>query len=94
MAAWPFAVVRYWAFTGMLFQLPLVHVCEMLHKKLNNEQLGNMLFWLVFCIVGQPMCALLYYHDYVLLHSPGLGSDGGAVTDTGAAVAAEITSAL
>ncbi|XWS17429.1 hypothetical protein CRYUN_Cryun33cG0066700 [Craigia yunnanensis] len=24
---------------------------------------GNMIFWIIFCILGQPMCVLLYYHD-------------------------------
>jgi hypothetical protein len=28
-------------------------------------QVGNMVFWFFFCIVGQPMCLLLYYHDVV-----------------------------
>ena len=35
-------------------------------------QVGNLIFWLSFCVVGQPMCALLYYHDWVLAHSPQL----------------------
>jgi len=26
-------------------------------------QVGNMIFWLFFSILGQPMCVLLYYHD-------------------------------
>jgi len=26
-------------------------------------QVGNMIFWFIFCILGQPMCVLLYYHD-------------------------------
>ncbi|GKV13979.1 hypothetical protein SLEP1_g24924 [Rubroshorea leprosula] len=24
---------------------------------------GNMIFWFFFCILGQPTCVLLYYHD-------------------------------
>lgn len=28
-------------------------------------QVGNMVFWCFFCIVGQPMCVLLYYHDMI-----------------------------
>uniref|UniRef100_A0A0E0AAZ5 O-acyltransferase n=1 Tax=Oryza glumipatula TaxID=40148 RepID=A0A0E0AAZ5_9ORYZ len=26
-------------------------------------QVGNMIFWFFFSILGQPMCVLLYYHD-------------------------------
>ncbi|KAH0450606.1 hypothetical protein IEQ34_021298 [Dendrobium chrysotoxum] len=26
-------------------------------------QVGNMIFWFFFCIFGQPMCVLLYYHE-------------------------------
>lgn len=26
-------------------------------------QVGNMIFWFIFSILGQPMCVLLYYHD-------------------------------
>ncbi|KAL9270401.1 Diacylglycerol O-acyltransferase 1-like protein [Drosera capensis] len=26
-------------------------------------QVGNMIFWSIFSIFGQPMCVLLYYHD-------------------------------
>ena len=25
---------------------------------------GNFFFWLIFCIVGQPMVLLLYFFDY------------------------------
>lgn len=30
---------------------------------IENWQVGNMIFWFFFCILGQPMCVLLYYHD-------------------------------
>ena len=50
--------------------LVYVQVTEFLQKKLQNKVLGNVIFWLSFCIVGQPICALLYYHDYLLEHSP------------------------
>uniref|UniRef100_A0A453SDB8 O-acyltransferase n=1 Tax=Aegilops tauschii subsp. strangulata TaxID=200361 RepID=A0A453SDB8_AEGTS len=28
-----------------------------------HNEVGNMIFWFFFSIVGQPMCVLLYYHD-------------------------------
>ena len=30
---------------------------------LSSCQVGNMIFWFIFSILGQPMCVLLYYHD-------------------------------
>ena len=32
-----------------------------------SAQVGNVLFWFFFCIVGQPICVLLYYHDWRVL---------------------------
>lgn len=66
----PLRMARYWAFGGMMAQLPMMIVTEYLKKRTKNEVVGNMFFWLSFCIVGQPICALLYYHDYLLEHSP------------------------
>ena len=68
----PLRTVRGWAFGGMLFQLPLVYLTDALKDRLKNEQVGNIIFWLSFCVVGQPMCVLLYYHDWILTHSPQL----------------------
>lgn len=28
--------------------------------------IGNFIFWIAFCVVGQPVSVLLYYHDYVV----------------------------
>lgn len=66
----PLRMARYWAFGGMMAQLPMMLVTELLKRRTKNEVVGNMFFWLSFCIVGQPICALLYYHDYLLEHSP------------------------
>lgn len=30
---------------------------------IENWQVGNMIFWFFFSILGQPTCVLLYYHD-------------------------------
>lgn len=32
-------------------------------------QVGNWIFWVLFCVVGQPMSLLLYYRDYCSEHS-------------------------
>ncbi|KAI1928340.1 hypothetical protein LOZ53_004420 [Ophidiomyces ophidiicola] len=51
------------AFGGMLLQLPLIAVTVPL-EKMNSPSgkiLGNALFWLSFCLVGQPLGALLYF---------------------------------
>ncbi|CAI5957624.1 unnamed protein product [Closterium sp. NIES-64] len=59
----PCHMFRLWAFLGMIFQIPLVWITNYLYQKFQNPMVGNMLFWFFFCIVGQPACVLLYYHD-------------------------------
>lgn len=65
----PLKVFRLWAFFGILLQVPLISISKALVKFLKTEQLGNIFFWLTFCIFGQPICVLLYYHDYLLTHT-------------------------
>jgi len=47
----------------MVFQIPLVLLTEPLEKakSINGKILGNCVFWVSFCHVGQPLAALLYY---------------------------------
>ncbi|KAK4265641.1 hypothetical protein QN277_026666 [Acacia crassicarpa] len=59
----PCHVFKLWAFIGIMIQPPLVWITNHLHQKSKNSRLGNMTFWFIFSIVGQPMCVLLYYHD-------------------------------
>nr|AHU86562.1 1,2-diacyl-sn-glycerol:acyl-CoA acyltransferase [Cuphea lanceolata] len=59
----PCHVFKLWAFIGIMFQVPLVLVSNFLQKKFQSSMAGNIIFWLIFCIFGQPMCVLLYYHD-------------------------------
>jgi diacylglycerol O-acyltransferase-1 len=61
----PCHMLRCWAFLGIMLQVPLVFLTNYLHKRFHNSMVGNMVFWFFFCIVGQPMCLLLYYHDVV-----------------------------
>lgn len=59
----PCHIFTFWAFIGMMFQIPLVILTKYLHIKFNNSMVGNMIFWFFFSILGQPMSLLLYYHD-------------------------------
>ena len=60
----PFHMVRPWSFVGMMMQMPLVAVTKFLYRKYPGRSIGNMIFWLSFCVVGQPMAILLYTVDY------------------------------
>ena len=51
------------AFFGMMFQLPLIAITAPLEKKRDplGKTIGNCIFWVSFCLVGQPLGALLYF---------------------------------
>ncbi|KAL2005385.1 hypothetical protein VTN00DRAFT_2596 [Thermoascus crustaceus] len=51
------------AFAGMMFQLPLIAVTLPLEKRDDpaGRVIGNSIFWISFCLVGQPLGALLYF---------------------------------
>lgn len=51
------------AFVGMLVQLPMIAVTMPLEKMqgVNGKIIGNSIFWISFCLVGQPLAALLYF---------------------------------
>ncbi|PSS01992.1 Diacylglycerol O-acyltransferase [Actinidia chinensis var. chinensis] len=59
----PCHIFKWWAFVGIMFQVPLVMITNFLQDKFRNSMVGNMIFWCFFSILGQPMCVLLYYHD-------------------------------
>lgn len=61
----PCHMLRLWAFLGMIGQIPLVILTNYLYEKFKQPMVGNILFWFFFCIVGQPTCVLLYYHDVI-----------------------------
>ena len=48
---------------GMMLQIPLIGLTDMLKKVrgIQGEVAGNMIFWISFCLVGQPLAALLYF---------------------------------
>jgi diacylglycerol O-acyltransferase-1 len=72
--------------------VPLVSLTEMLRKLLKSDTLGNMIFWTSFCLLGQPMCLILYYHDYVLAHMGVQGLAKAAAAGAGAAASAAVGS--
>ncbi|KAF8406870.1 hypothetical protein HHK36_005991 [Tetracentron sinense] len=59
----PCHIFKFWAFIGIMVQVPLVIFTNYLQNKFRNNMVGNMIFWFFFSILGQPMCLLLYYHD-------------------------------
>ncbi|KAH7619019.1 putative Diacylglycerol O-acyltransferase 1C [Nannochloris sp. 'desiccata'] len=61
----PLHMLRGWAFWGIMAQVPLMWMTEMLKNKYqNNDRLGNVIFWVSFCFLGQPLAEILYFHDY------------------------------
>lgn len=66
----PFHMVKFYAFLGMIGNVPLVPLTKSLSVIWgNDQQVGNWIFWVLFCVVGQPMSLLLYYRDYCGQHS-------------------------
>jgi diacylglycerol O-acyltransferase-1 len=52
----------------LLLQVPLISLTEKLRQRLKSDTWGNYAFWLTFCIIGQPVCLLMYVHDYLFTH--------------------------
>lgn len=51
------------AFFGMISQIPLIYLTDFLSKMKgqNGKLLGNCVFWVSFCLFGQPIAALAYF---------------------------------
>jgi len=60
----PFHMLRPWSFIGMMMQVPLVGMTKFLYRKYPGSSIGNMIFWLSFCVIGQPMAVMLYTADF------------------------------
>ena len=47
----------------MVVQIPLIFVTMPLEnmRGTNGQIIGNCIFWVSFCLVGQPLAALLYF---------------------------------
>jgi diacylglycerol O-acyltransferase-1 len=59
----PFHYYTLHAFFGMILQAPLIFITTKIDRIFDNQFVGNAIFWLVFCILGQPMGILMYYYD-------------------------------
>jgi len=57
----PLRSFNLWFFFGMMVQIPLIIFSE---RFTVGSLYGNLLFWMSFCILGQPILLLLYYQDY------------------------------
>lgn len=74
----PLHMLRLWAFWGLMAQVPLMMVTEWLKSRFQSDRAGNIVFWVSFCFVGQPLAMILYYHDFRLgLHLPFAGLHAG-----------------
>lgn len=60
----PLKLFRMWAFTGMLIQLPWARFVS----SYVNSNFANVAVW-VSLIIGQPLCILMYYHDYYVINN-------------------------
>lgn len=49
----------------MLMQIPLIYLTKYISHRYPSSSFGNYFFWLTFCILGQPICVLLYYWSCV-----------------------------
>ena len=59
----PFKAIYMHAFVGMLLQAPLSFITKMVDKRFDNAFFGNVIFWMAFCIVGQPIGILLISYE-------------------------------
>jgi diacylglycerol O-acyltransferase-1 len=72
LVAVPLHMLRGWAFLGIMGQVPLMWATEVLKRRFKSDRIGNAIFWVSFCFLGQPLAEILYFHDYRKLHT-GLG---------------------
>ncbi len=68
----------------MIGQLPLMIITDILNKwetkwrarrgaEAGGTEMGNYVFWIMFCILGQPVCLLLYYQAWYVTYGAGAG---------------------
>lgn len=62
----PLKMFKIWAFMGMMSQLPLSYVSNYIEKHF-GPRWGNVIVW-ASIILGQPLCILMYYHDYIVMN--------------------------
>jgi len=64
----PCHMIRIHSFLAMMGQLPLIFLTKMIDRRFPGSSIGNVIFWISFCFVGQPMAMLLYTIDYWEAH--------------------------
>ncbi|XP_031827704.1 diacylglycerol O-acyltransferase [Nomia melanderi] len=62
----PLKTFKTWAFMGMMGQIPLSILSKMVEQYW-GARWGNIVVW-ASLIIGQPLCIMMYYHDYVITH--------------------------
>lgn len=62
----PLQTYKIWAFLGMMGQIPLSAISKAVERAL-GPRMGNIIVW-ASIILGQPLCIMMYYHDYVITH--------------------------
>ncbi|KAK9510109.1 hypothetical protein O3M35_004962 [Rhynocoris fuscipes] len=62
----PLRTFKIWAFMGMMGQIPLSVFCKKIEARFGGRW-GNIIVW-ASLILGQPLCIMMYYHDYVITH--------------------------
>ncbi|CAB0036535.1 unnamed protein product [Trichogramma brassicae] len=62
----PLKTFKIWAFMGMMGQIPLSVLSKLVEKNW-GARWGNIVVW-ASLIIGQPLCIMMYYHDYVVTH--------------------------
>ncbi|XP_072382240.1 diacylglycerol O-acyltransferase 1 [Diabrotica undecimpunctata] len=65
MVSVPLKTYKIWAFMGMMGQIPLSFMSKAIEKAY-GPRFGNLVFW-ASIILGQPLCIMMYYHDYIVL---------------------------
>lgn len=56
-------LLTYWAFLAMMMQIPMIVAMDIFKKQLEKTQIGNVVFWVSFCIIGQPIAVLIYAYQ-------------------------------
>ena len=64
----PCRMLRIYSFLAMMGQIPLIFLTKILDRRYPGSSIGNVIFWISFCFVGQPMAILLYTIDYWEIH--------------------------
>lgn len=62
----PLRTFKVWVFMAMMGQVPLSFISRFAEVRL-GPRWGNVVIW-ASLIIGQPLCIMIYYHDYVIQH--------------------------